>query len=183
MKNSTKLFLLSLFLLFSSCRTINLTTRKGKDKMLGATDFSKFNGVYANIPTHTVALQKTLFCAFTKGDKDTVCRQKKYEVKLVSDHPEKLTLHLQNEGVTLKSLTLKGKYKKGYFKINRQLIFDGILGPLFWVFGSNTSYIGLTRDNDLVVLNSGGTGVLFILVMPISVSGNDQENMEYKRME
>lgn len=157
--------------------------REGKDRLLGANDFASFNGMYTNLPTDTGHLQQTLFCLFTKSEQDTICKEKNRRVQIIANSAQKLTLSLDSNGTILKSLVLKGKYKKGYFKVKRQLSVNGLLGPLFWVYGSNISYVGLTKENDIIVLNSGGIGILFILVMPISVSGADQQNLVYKRVQ
>jgi len=175
-------FILFAFLA-SSCKTVNLATRNGKDLQLSSTDFTKFNGIYSNLPTDTNHLNRTLYCNFTKGNKskDTICKQIHYNVKVLSTDPKTLTLELNDNGITIQNVTLKGKYKNGYFKVKRQFNFSGIVGPLVWVFGEHINYIGLSKDNNLVVFDSGGSGALFIIVLPIFVAGGDERNNEYLR--
>ncbi len=92
-----------------------------------------------------------------------------------------MTLELKHNGITIKKVTLKGKYKNGYFKVKRQFAFSGIVGPLVWVVGEHINYIGLSKDNNLVVFDSGGVGVLFIVALPIFVADGDKRDNEYVR--
>ena len=165
----------------TSCTTVNLTARAGKDIQLNSSDFDKFNGTYLNIPTDSNYQGRTLYCNFTKGNKDTLCRQSHYTVKVESSDSKTLNFNLDDNGITIESLTLKGRYKKGYFKVNRQNLFDCVVGPLVWVLGEHINYIGLSKSNNLVVLDSGGVGVLFIIAFPIFVAGGDKHDYEYTR--
>jgi len=180
MKTTSLIFFILTFTI-SSCTTVNLLARKGKDLQLSASDIEKFNGVYLNVPTDTSNFRRTLYCNFTRNKKDTLCRQKQYSVKVVSVDPKTLTLNLNENETVIQSLMLKGKYKKGYFKVRRQFLIEGVVGPLVWVFGEHINYLGLSKDNNLVVFDSGGTGVLFIVALPIFVAGGDRHNYEYLR--
>jgi hypothetical protein len=183
LRNWKIIFVIFLTFLISSCSTLNLATRKGKDLQLISSDFEKFNGTYLNISTDTNNLRLPLYCNFTKGkqSKDTLCRRKQYDVKVLSDGPKNLTLELNDNGITIQKVTLKGKYKNGYFKVKRQLVFKWAFGPLVWVFEEHINCIGLSKNNNLVVLDSGGVGVLFIVAIPIFVAGGDKQDNEYIR--
>jgi len=181
MKHLTVLLLiLSLFI--SSCSTVNLKARAGKDVFLSSVDHEKFKGAYSNLPIDTNYRRRGLYCYFTKGNKDTLCIQKQYSVEIIPVDAKTLTVNLNDNEMLIQRLTLKGKYKKGYFKAKRQFLFSGVVGPLVWVFGENINYLGLSKDNNLVVLNSGGAGVLFFIVLPIFVAGGNKHDHEYRRI-
>jgi hypothetical protein len=44
-------------------------------------------------------------------------------------------------------------------------------------------YIGLTKENNLVILNSGNSGVMFALFFPVFAAGSGQFVNEYNRVE
>ncbi|WKZ76300.1 MAG: hypothetical protein QY303_05245 [Vicingaceae bacterium] len=87
---------------------------------------------------------------------------------------------MDNETV-IDSLTIKGKYRKGYFKVRTEVKANFIAGPLLWVLAENTKYIGITNDNNLVILNSGGSGFLLLIAFPIFAASGGQTTIEYER--
>jgi hypothetical protein len=89
---------------------------------------------------------------------------------------------LDNE-FTIDSLTIKGKYRRGYFKVKRQWDASFIAGPLLWVLGDNFKYVGLTEENKLVIINSGSGGVMLLVAFPIFGAGSGQFENEYERIE
>ena len=179
MKKSTIILFIILSLLVFSCSTVNLVTRKEKDTQLNSADYLKLKGTYSNITIDQNYPDRTLFRNFRN---DTLGKQKQYAVDIIPIDPKTLTLSLNNNGVLVKTLTLKGKYEKGYFKVKRNYRTKFIAGPLLWVFGEHLNYIGLTKENNLVVLESGGAGVLLLVVIPFFVAGGDKHDYEYRRI-
>jgi hypothetical protein len=174
-------------LLVFSCSTVNLTTRKGKDIQLSSNDYLKLKGTFSNqsLDTNRFNFKRTLYENFTF---DTLGRrQTGFYADILPLDEKTLTVNLYRhdklytQDELIKSVTLKGKFKSGYFKVKRQYPKKFIAGPLLWVFGEHLSYIGLTKDNNLVVLDSGGAGVLLVVVIPIFVVGGDRHEYEYER--
>ena len=174
-------------LLVSSCSTVNLTARKGKDISLNSNDYLKLKGTYSNqsLDTNRFNFKRTLYENFTL---DTLGRrQTGFYVDILPIDEKTLTVNLyRNDNLytqdeLIKSVTLKGKFKSGYFKVKRQYPKKFIAGPLLWVFGEHLSCIGLTNENNIVVLDSGGAGVLLLVVVPIFVAGGDRHDYEYTR--
>ena len=178
------IFFLLLIVELSSCSSVKLETRNGKDQQLTSSSFEKLNGTFSNLPADTNYLNRTLYCHFTNENKrkDSICSGVQYTVELLSTDSRSLTIALKTNETTVRKITLKGKYKEGYFKANRHISLHGLLGPLLWIFGENIIYIGLTNENNLIVINSGGAGALLIVAFPISISGGERRDTEYIRI-
>ena len=176
-----------LTLLTSSCSTVNLTPRKGKDISLTPTDYLKLKGTYSNqtLDTNRYNFKRGLFENFTL---DTLGRrQSGFYSEIIPVDERTLTVNLYRhdkiyiQDELIKSITLKGGFKRGYFKVKRKYPTKFIAGPLLWILGEHQSYIGLTKDNNLVVLDSGGAGVLLLVIVPFFVAGGDRHDYEYSR--
>lgn len=181
MKISTTIFKILLPFLITSCTTVNLAARRGKDIQLNTTDYTKLKGTFSNlsIDTNRFNFKRTLFENFTL---DTLGRrQQQFYVDIIPVDDKTLTVNLYENGLLVKNLNIKGKFKDGYFKVKRQYTTKFIAGPLLWVLGEHRNYIGLTKDNNLVVLDSGGAGVLLLAVFPCFVAGGDKHDYEYIR--
>ncbi len=178
MKGARILFLLILTITFCSCSTIRLSHRKEKDIHLDQTSFKKLNGNYSNITLDTNHINRTLFDNFQY---DSVYKQTNLSVNITAVDNKTIHLKLLNNDILMDSLTIKGNYRRGYFKIRRQWNTSFITGPLLWILGDNFNYLGLTNENNLVVVNSGGGGVMLLIVIPIFAAGGKQFESEYAR--
>ncbi len=172
------IILLSLTLLVCSCSTVRFKDRIGKDVYLDADSFDKLNGDFKNSKTDTINLHRTLYNNFNY---DTIYRQKDLIVNFTPIDKKRLKLKVLDNGIVIDSLTIKGKYRKGYFKTRTEIKANFIAGPLLWVLAENKKYIGLTNDNNLVILNSGGSGFLLLIAFPIFAAGGGQTTIEYER--
>lgn len=172
------LILLSLTFLVYSCSTVNFKSRKGKDQHLDAISFDKLSGEFKNSKNDTLYFYKTIYNNFKY---DTLYSQKDFTVNFTPIDKNKIKLKLFDNETAIDSLTITGKYRKGYFKVRRQVNANFIAGPVLWVLAENTKYIGLTKDNNLVVLNSGGSGFLLLIAIPIFAGGGGQTSIEYER--
>ena len=166
---------------FSSCSTVDFASRKNKDILLSSDHYLKLQGTFVNHSTDTSYRKSTLFNNFTAGTHQGLC------VEIIPKDERKLTVNLYNgktpvQNELQKSVTLKGKYKKGYFKVKRLYRTKFVAGPLLWILGEKKNCIGLTKENNLVVLDSGGTGVLFLLAFPFFVAGGGSQYFEYSRI-
>ncbi len=169
-------------LFFTSCMNIDLSIRKGKDLQLPPFDFEKINGIYSNTPVDTSGFEQTLYSNFTIGRRDTLSHKNIGNIKITSINANKIILELIENEKTIKTKVLKGKYKKGYFRVRRQYMAEGILGPIVWAFGEHKNYIGISKSNNLVILRSGGSGAMLLIAFPIFVAGGDWRNNEYIRI-
>lgn len=184
-KNCIYLLFFPIFL-FYSCSTVNLTTRKDKDIWLNSKDYLKLKGIYSNQAKDSSNFRRSLFESFTL---DTLGkRQNGFYIDIVPIDENTLTVNLYQHNETymqddiLRSITVKGKFKNGYFKVKRQYLTKFVAGPLLWVLGERQIYIGLTKENNLVVLDSGGKGVLFFVIVPFFIAGGDKYNYEYTKI-
>lgn len=178
MKEARILFLLIWTITFCSCSTVRLTNRNGKDKQLDVTSFDKLNGNYSNFTLDTNHINRTLFNNFKY---DSVYKQKNLIVALTTIDKKTISLKLLDNGKFVDSVTIKGNYRNGYFKIRRQWNTSFIAGPLLWILGDNLKYLGLTNENNLVIVNSGGGGVMLLIAIPVFAAGSGQFENEYVR--
>ena len=176
-KNAT-IILLSLTILVWSCSVIKLKDRKGLDVYLDANSFDKLGGSYKNSQKDTTYSKRTLYSSFNS---DTLYKQENLIVNIIPIDQNNIKLKLLDNGTTIDSLTIKGRYRKGYFKVRREVDANFIAGPLLWVLAENKKYIGLSNDHNLVVLNSGGSGLLLLVAFPIFAAGGRQTVIEYQR--
>lgn len=176
-RNRITIFL-SLTMLVCSCSTVRLKSRIDKDQYLDVNSFDKLSGDFKNSKDDTIYHYSTLYNNFNY---DTLYRQKDLIVNFKPIDKNIIKLKVFDNETAIDSLTIKGKYRKGYFKVRRQVKASFIAGPLLWVLAENTKYIGLTKDNNLVVMNSGGSGFLLLIAFPIFAAGGGQTNIEYER--
>ncbi len=165
-------------LLVCSCSTIRLKSRKGLDIHLDAKSFDKLSGNYKNSKNDTINFRKTLYSNFNY---DSLYKQKNLIVNFTPIDKNTIKLKVLDNETALDSLTIKGKYRRGYFKMRRQWSTSFIAGPLLWILGDNLKYIGLTKENKLVIIDSGSGGVMLLVVFPIFAAGSGQFENEYEQ--
>ena len=169
---------MSLTLLVCSCSTIRLKSRKGLDIHLDAKSFDKLSGNYKNSKNDTINFRKTLYSNFNY---DSLYKQKNLIVNFTPIDKNTIKLKVLDNETALDSLTIKGKYRRGYFKMRRQWSTSFIAGPLLWILGDNLKYIGLTKENKLVIIDSGSGGVMLLVAFPIFAAGSGQFENEYEQ--
>lgn len=170
----------SLTMLICSCSTVKLQNRKDLDIELDANSLDKLSAYYKNTSNDTTYARKSLYYGF---DDDTLYKRDDLMVKIKPIDKKNIQFKIFDNGIAIDSISIKGKYKKGYFKVKRQLKTDFIVGPLLWILSENLKYIGLTNDNNLVVINSGGSGFLLFVVVPTFSAGGVPTAIEYERCE
>jgi len=159
-------------LITSSCSTIDKIDRKGQDLPIDANNFQKLNG------------------SFSKGANlfDLLNDRKAFPKKLKTDSTMVVTISVINnkaiklefvtEGKTVNTTTLNGSFVKGYFSNTKISVFLKFF-PLLWGPGSHELRLGLTKDNNLAVLESHG-GIAIFLVLPF-FGGGGEGTFELKR--
>ena len=178
MKRSVTIVFLSLTMLFFSCSTIRLKSRKGLDIHLDANSFDKLSGNFKNSKNDTIKYHRTLYSNFVY---DSLFRKKDLIVNINPIGKNKILLKVVDNQSVIDSLTIKGKYRRGYFKMRRQWSTSFIAGPLLWILGDNLKYLGLTKENKLVIIDSGSGGVMLLVAFPIFGAGSGQFENEYER--
>jgi hypothetical protein len=166
----------------TSCTTVDRAQRTGKDQQLTSLDNQKLKGTFSNFPVDTNYRFRSLYSQFNKTNSDSICKNKKCLVEIIVPRPKSIKMFLIADSVRVDSLILVGRYGKGYLKLRRKVGADFIFGPLVWVLGESKYFVGLTNSNDLVILSSGGMGILFITALPIFVAGGDRRELEFKRL-
>ena len=147
-------------LFLMSCSSIRLAGRVEKD--ISLTNQEKLKGEFSKIDT------------FKNG------KIVKYDLFINLQNDKVLDFKLYYNDSLTRNEKLNGRIKRGYFKVKRRYMIDFIVGPLIWVLSDNIKYIGLTKENNLVIINSSSAS-LFLIVLPIMVGGNQQE-IEYFRI-
>lgn len=172
------LLFLSLYVLVLSCSTIRLQGRKGLDRPMDGNNFLYLSGDFKNMNTDTIRACKTLFGNFSNGNN---CYENQRRVNITVIDKNNLELKKIDHNIVVGSVIIKGKFRHGYFKMKRQWVANFHVGPLLWVLGDNIKYIGITKENNLVILDSGSGGILFLVVLPIFAADNGPFIYEYER--
>ena len=169
------ILLLVFFLL--GCSSVNFSSRKGKDFELNENNYTLIEGSYSNNTIDTLHKYRTLLSEFQF---DTISNHNNYKVRIVANGNRMLEFKFINTDTLISSFLVKGRYKRGYFKAKTEWGPGFIAGPLLWTLGDRRKYIGITKNNNLVVLTSYG-GMMFLTVLPIFAAGGQYE-AEYLRM-
>lgn len=173
------ILLMVLITVLPGCSSVKLANRYGKDIELTSANFNQLTGKYSNTSLDTIHFNRTLIGNFQF---DTLFKQKESSFVIIEPLDEKtLILKLIKSDINICALTVKGKFRKGYFKVKREWKASFIAGPLLWILGENLNYLGLTSENNLVLVNSGGSGFLLLIAFPIFAAGAGQTEIEYER--
>lgn len=173
------ILLMVLATVLPGCSSLKLANRCGKDIQLTSANFNQLKGVYSNTSLDTIHFNRTLIGNFQF---DTLFKQEKSSLVTIEPLDDKtININYFNADSNICALTVKGKFRKGYFKVKREWKVSFIAGPLLWILGENLNYVGLTSENNLVVVNSGGSGFLLLIAFPIFAAGAGQTEIEYER--
>lgn len=153
----------------TSCSTIEKIDRKGKDKILDASNLPLITGAYSNAhQLLDILKQRESAPKYIKDDSAL-----KVIMTAVDDRTVKL--EFSNHNKLLYSKTLKGKIDKGYFKAKPKAVLSlEPLFPILWGPGVYNLSLGLTQDNDLVVLESH-TGIALVTFLPLFAGGGERD--------
>ncbi|MGZ5243407.1 MAG: hypothetical protein ACXWW0_05915 [Bacteroidia bacterium] len=175
-----KLYILFLAncLIFYSCSTININGRNNKDIELNQYNYEHLNGTFSNSIIDSSQLRRTLIGNFKY---DTTFANSNYKVRLNSIDNRTIELKLLFKDSLITNYLVEGKYKNGYFKVRRQWKTNFIAGPLLWILGDDLKYIGITKENNLIIINSGGGGIMFLIAIPIFAASGGQFENQYLR--
>ena len=160
-----------------SCRSIDLSSRRGKDYSSNSTNISILNGIYINSPDSA----SDLYSAWQRLDNKTLSipNDSYIQIKVLSERKLQATLLSQNKSIDEK--ILKGKNKKGYFVLRNRYKAKLNFGPFLWTFAGFKIYLGVTKENNLILLESNA-GTTIVLILPVFPAG-DRHFFEYRRKE
>lgn len=160
-----------------SCTTVKLPNRKGKDIVLSSDNFMQLNGIYTNNSSDSTGKRRNLWNNF---ETDSLNDYSGYKVSIFPNDLNSLKLKIFYEDSIVFVTMLGGHYKDGYFAIEREWTTEFIAGPAIWFLNNNIRYIGLDKNNNLVVLNSGNKLLILLMMFPVKLSKVQHENI-YKR--
>lgn len=169
------LFVLTITLIvpiLHSCSSIRITERIGMDYNLSDTNFLILKGTF--VDSAIVDYPK-------KSNNLTGCIYAPCTVKIEPLTPNKLKYSYFIKDSLVTSKVLKGKLKDGYFMQRTKFGVEFTFGPLLWGPGTQNFAYGITKENNLIYLESHG-GVAIFIVLPFFAGGGDSKN-EYKRIE
>jgi hypothetical protein len=166
-------------LFFSSCTTIKLTNRAGRDIEITEDSFQKLEGTFSNISIDTNHRNRTLLSNFLT---DSIYKNQELSLQIEAIDHKSILLKVWSYDTVVESIAVKGKFKRGYFKVRRQWNTSFIAGPLLWILGDDLKYLGITNTNNLLVINSGGGGLMLLIALPIFAAGGSQFENEYVRI-
>jgi hypothetical protein len=174
------LVVLCLSVLFlSSCSTIKLSGRYGKDIEINQDNFQKLEGRFSNPGLDTNHRNRTLLSNFLT---DSIYKNQELCLQIETINHKSILLKVWSDDTLVESIAVKGKFKRGYFKVRRQWNTSFIAGPLLWILGDDLKYLGITNTNNLLVINSGGGGLMLLIAVPIFAAGGSQFENEYVRI-
>ena len=156
-----------------------METIKTQIVTLFISSFYKINGDYKNSNSDTLYFQSTLY---NKFNDNTIYRKNELQINIEALDKHHIKLRVFDNETIIDSLTIKGKYRRGYFKIKRQWNSSFIFGPLIWELGDNFKYLGVTKEYKLVIIDSGNGGVMLLVALPIMGAGGGQVEHEYERI-
>lgn len=173
-------FIYKTFILFGlfSCSTINQIDRTNKDISLDNKNFNKLNGIYSNKNINSPWTFDGIIYQHNSSYK--ALNNDSIRVRLKTTSENKLEIDFLKNDICLKSLKLQGKYSDGYFSMKPKFRFLTPFFPLLWGPGFYNLSLGITKNNNLVLLESHG-GVTVLIVLPFFASGAQSDN-EFKRI-
>lgn len=174
MKSIITVFIVITFLY--SCSPLGyFKDRREKDQLIANNNYKKLEGEYSN---YSIESNEQIGYHLSKvyRENDSIFRF----VQLHTLDNKTIQLDFFHTDTAISSLVLKGKYKNGYFIVKPKFPVHFIAGPLLWVGGSSINYIGLTKSDNLVLLNSS-VGDIFITIIPMPFIADGQSASEFKR--
>ena len=156
------IFLAFMCLMLFSCSYIRLNGRKDKDIYITDHNSSLLLGSYYITDTLRSANDTMLIVIDSVGRKAIFYQY--------SDSSKQM-----RHGV------YKGHFKKGYFKVKKEYTFTFIFGPLLYMVQDDYLCIGLSRNNELVLVKTYPGSVLLLVAFPVGAAGGGQYEEIYKQ--
>jgi hypothetical protein len=152
-----------------------------KDVRLNAKNSKQLNGRFSNsFIGATINYNKPLLTSTHPSSK---IEESKYIVDIEIFDKKTLDIKLYSKDSLIKTSRIVGKFRGGYFRVKPEREHKFIAGPLLWILRNTGGYsVGLSEKNNLVIVESGGIGILFITIMPVFAAGSADTLTEYLRL-
>lgn len=160
-----------LFFFAASCSTIKFSERSEKDIWLNSKNFQKLDGKYLNKISDRTSNYKRFLWQERDDAQLGIPGFEKAIVQIKTLNDTKLEMSLLLNDSLIKMIQLKGVYKNGYFKIKTKPDASFKYGPL-WTLSTKKMYVSLTKENNLVLLESNGN-TAFLILFPVSGAGDN----------
>lgn len=176
MQPSILIALILLTVTSNSCNSIHITARQGKDVTLNVNNNTMLEGIYLNSFDDSTA---DLYSLWQRLNNNTINTSVNASIQLNVIGKKQLRVTLLSGNEVVEEKTLHGKYKKGYFVLKNRYRAKLHFGPFLWSFAGFRIFVGLTKDGNLILLETNA-GTAILLLLPIFPAGN-QHAFEYKR--
>ncbi len=113
---------------------------------------------------------------------DTASYEEELIVELTPINNYSIELSYYHSDTLINSKIVRGKYQKGYFMEKLDVNTSFPIGPLLWVLAYNRRCIGLSNQDNLVLINSGWSAMGIMVLFPVFADGADQYQNEYLRI-
>ncbi|POY37453.1 hypothetical protein C3K47_06735 [Solitalea longa] len=174
-----KLLLIISILELTSCASINYDQTSCSNIILSDTNSHQLIGMYHNRHTQN----EPLFSLLVNGEEkySSEIHNDSIIFKLIQPTNRSMSVEFYRKDSLVRKKTIQGKFKNGYFLTKAQVDFFKPCFPLLWGPGTYKRAIGLTKNKDLIVLESHGGTAIFI-VIPFFASGGESSPV-YRRVE
>ena len=178
MKKLSYIILAGLFTSLYSCSSVNHLKRADKDIPLNSDIFMLLSGSYSNNSSDSTGHGHSFWKSF---DTATCFNYTNYKITITVNDLNTLKLKLYYEDSVASVNMLHGHFINGYFVVDREWSTQVIGGPLLWYLTNNLRYIGINKNNNLVLLDGEKKVLVFLMLLPIQIKKMQYEN-EYKRI-
>ena len=170
---------LIMIILLGSCSTISKIDRDEKDLSLCDSNIKTINGTFLNKDLRSKRDIYNLINSSKRHYKSFNTDSVSVKLTLITEKEIELSFIICDSFLT--TIRLKGKLKNGYFCAKTKINLISPFFPILWGPGIYYIDIGLTKENDLVILDSESSAAFFI-VFPFFAVGNENAS-EFKRIE
>jgi hypothetical protein len=175
-----RLILFALVPMISSCGSVHVLAKKRDDVFLTAKNRDELNGIYNNSSVSSPA-NTDLYPIWQRlNNKDVYADtidNPRIQFRFVSDR--KLSAYVLSGKRVIEEKDFHGRFRHGYFILRNRLKARSMVGPLLWGFAGFRIYVGITKKNELVLLESN-CGSAVLLCLPFFWAG-DRLALVYKQ--
>ncbi len=151
-----------------------------QDQFLSKEQLAALNGRFYNKNIDTVYREGHSLWATLQPDHPPIVNGDQAIVTFEVLNEKRIKASLLRNDSLIETKRLKFRVKKGFLDTRKYYSAGMIFGPLLWGLSSEDNCIGLTVENNLVIVNSKG-GVAMLLFMPTFGAGH-QTTTEYIRV-
>ncbi|MFV0530809.1 MAG: hypothetical protein ACK5MD_05165 [Flavobacteriales bacterium] len=172
--------LLMFLFLLNSCSSVKETMSHLESKPLTIQNLAQINGEYQNQAENGTADFTSLWSTIFYNSNDYENWQD-LTVRLEIQSENSIKAELRKDSTILETKLLKGKIHNGYYLLNKQTKAKMMVFILVWGFGTSSVKIGVTTNNDLILMRKSG-GVGMIVAFPGFASDSKLYETKYKKI-